>query len=90
MRWRSQWHAIPVTAMQILQQLHPFPLVRTARMFAMKPYVALCLLQIGTIACKNNTFRQSCCRFSDAQLQLLKVKAMMLLVVVLFLIFLLF
>lgn len=51
--------------------------------------MALCLLQIGTIACKNNTFKHASGRFSDAQLQLLKVKAMMF-VVVLFLNFLLF
>ncbi|MDQ2821563.1 MAG: hypothetical protein M3Y65_14430 [Pseudomonadota bacterium] len=75
--------------MQILQQLHPSPLVRTARIFAGERFMALCLLQIGTIACKNNTFKHASGRFSDAQLQLLKVKAMMF-VVVLFLNFLLF
>jgi len=42
------------------------------------------LLQIGTICCKNNTFHDSPCGFSNAQLQLLKVKGMMQLLVLIF------
>ncbi|WP_332876017.1 hypothetical protein [Massilia sp. S19_KUP03_FR1] len=70
--------------MQILQQPVPSPLVRTTINAAGQANEWVNLLQIGTTCCKNNTFRSSCLGFSNAQLQLLKVKGMMLLVVLIF------
>jgi hypothetical protein len=63
--------------MQILQQPVSSPLVHAARMLRRRAQDGLNLLQIGTIRCKNNTFRVSSLSFSNVQLQLLKVKGMM-------------
>jgi hypothetical protein len=63
--------------MQILQQPLASALVRATRIAVQWPHQASDLLQIGTICCKKNTFSLSLLRFSNAQLQLLKVKGMM-------------
>ena len=63
--------------MQILQQPLPSALVQATRMIVQLMYHASNLLQIGTTRCKKNTFFASSDRFSNAQLQLLKVKGMM-------------
>jgi hypothetical protein len=63
--------------MQILQQRGPAPLAHAAIMSPQPGIQALNLLQIGKICCKKNTFTTSPARFSNAQLQLLKVKGMM-------------
>ncbi|RYE65005.1 MAG: hypothetical protein EOO81_13265 [Oxalobacteraceae bacterium] len=70
--------------MQILQQPFPSALVGITRLSARKYNLAQYLLQIGTICCKTNTFFTSLGSFSNVQLQLLKVKGMMQLVVLIF------
>jgi hypothetical protein len=80
MRQRSTPRPIHVTAMQILQQPVPFPLVHPAIMYVSRGLQASKLLQTSTIRCKNITFEAFRPSFSDAQLQLLKVKGMMQLV----------
>jgi hypothetical protein len=66
-----------LAAMQILQQQQPAPLGEPARMFASHGNIGQVLLQICTTRCKKVTFRALWRLFSNVQLQLLKVQAMM-------------
>jgi hypothetical protein len=63
--------------MQILQQRQPVPLGDSARNFARHGNIRQVLLQSRTICCKKVTLSAHTRSFSKAQLQLLKVQAMM-------------